>query len=185
MVRTEKELEDMFDEIGHPEMVFYDILVPEENDKYGLLGPLDKESPWYWIPNIEGQVESIYRYIERVLSPLGVNRESYLDYRGLERAIVLSFENAYMHGNKGWNYAPISMKILQGENGFVVRIRDYGFRDGDEIFDYDLILNEGRFKHQGVGFREMKDMPQEFNLEGNGSVINILVKYRVDNIEEA
>lgn len=185
MVRTEKQLEDMFEEIGNPEMVFYDILVPEETEGYKEFERLVKGMPWYWIPNTEGQLESIYRYIERVLSPLGVNPESYPDYRGLERAIVLSFENAYMHGNKRLNYAPISIKVLQGENGFVIRIKDRGLRDGDEIFDYDLVLNEGRFKYLGQGFREMKDMPQEFNLEGNGSVINILVKYRVDNIEEA
>lgn len=81
--------------------------------------------------------------------------------------------NAILRGNNKDPFVVASAKVLLGEKGWVLRIRDSG-----KGFNVDSVLKNGEYQYGGQGLKMLKEREGiQFNYEDNGSTLNVMDFY--------
>ncbi len=98
-------------------------------------------------------------------------------HRFLDNYYLLTDEliaNAVLRGNKKDSFVMASAKVLLGEKGWILRIRDSG-----NGFDVDRVLKNREYQYGGQGLSKLKAIEGiQFNYENNGSTLNIMGFYK-------
>ena len=159
MALIEKKVKQMLKEVGRPKMIRHDILSPKDNPDIFtevLLGhglPFFRPSSTY-VQSISDLTKIPYRIINEV------------------------FLNAFGRGNRGQADLPVSVRVFEGRKGRILRIRDSGAG-----FDYKGALNRKKngevyYQNSGFGLNLLDESSEvQASYEGDGSVINLHVKY--------
>lgn len=192
MVFVEKTLEEMFEQIEFSEFGIYETLIPEEefpiDVKTGLVlnfsykKRLDQHIFGY-VPNLITRLQSTPKFSSRRNPEFSVKSN-------ISSAICYAIENALTRGNnypfppkvdrrqteEDWprsnGHLPITIKTFIGTSGIIVRIRDSG-----RGFDYRTEIKRCRGENPHYGsVHIMESSVSEVSYEGNGSIVNILIK---------
>lgn len=82
--------------------------------------------------------------------------------------------NAILRGNNRDPFVTASAKVLLGDKGWVLRIRDSG-----SGFNVKRVLKNGEFQYNGTGLYALKVTSGiQFNFENNGNTLNIMGFYK-------
>ncbi|MBS3166184.1 hypothetical protein J4444_03615 [Candidatus Woesearchaeota archaeon] len=163
MTIVTKTLDQMLDEIKACECSYFDFWLPIER--------LDRHRIRY---ELGGYLDILSSYVDQILKNIspetGVSPDNLL-----ATVLVQAFENSLTRGNLRNLYLPISLKIFEGPEGVVFRIRDSGAG-----FDYNAILEQRRrgdgsyIQGSGMGLEVMNYKQYEVAFEGNGNTVNIM-----------
>jgi len=160
MVFIQKSLGDLLSESKFEKIILYEIL--EEMDILSFLNTF---------------CETVY--IMKILSTIGISK-----YCSDWHAVSLAIENCIVRGNKEIPYCLVSIKIFSGKKFNIIRLRDSGLRDNYENFDFQMIIEKmklGDFSYKkgyGEGIKGIDASTVFANYEGDGSIINLMVKNR-------
>lgn len=82
--------------------------------------------------------------------------------------------NAIIRGNHRDPFVIASAKVLLGNKGWILRIKDSG-----SGFDVERVLKNGEFQYGGTGLHLLKiTQGIQFNYENNGNTLNIMGFYK-------
>jgi hypothetical protein len=159
MVFIKKSLTEMLEEIEFRGLGSFDYIVPNENKQInpgnGLI-----------------ITEEYYHQLQEDL-------KNYVSVKRLPMSLVFAIENAYMRGNNcsdnlrkiNNGHLPIGIKSFYGKEGMVIRIRDSG-----KGFNFVNEIEKCNFRGEIHGMAMMDACLSEVSYEGNGSVVNIMIK---------
>ncbi|MBI2581582.1 ATP-binding protein [Candidatus Woesearchaeota archaeon] len=90
--------------------------------------------------------------------------------------ILEVLSNAVERGNGGVLGLPIWVEIYEGNKGYVLRVKDSG--KGFDFKEVIRTMKEGKryFKNEGNGFRLYDQSAHEVFFEGQGNIVNILIR---------
>jgi len=155
----------MLDEIKVRELSYFDFWRPIER--------LERHRIRY---GQEEYLDILPSYVNEILTKIspdtGVSPDNLLAV-----VLVQVFENALTRGNLRNLYLPISLKVFEGPEGVVFRIRDSGAG-----FDYNAVMDQRRkgdrsyIQGQGCSLGIMCYKQYEVAFEGNGSIVNIMAQ---------
>lgn len=165
MVLKNKPLEKMLEEIQYDGNCTYDIIIPKKNGRvyskkfYGGRG---------YVGAPKELMDGILEIIEDFMGED--------DHVKNWSAPIEIIENAFVRGNNYQADMAVSFKVFEGEEGLVLRIRDSG-----KGFDYKKKINqfhngEEYWQNLGWGLKDANRSSHVFSYEGNGSIVNIMMK---------
>lgn len=99
-------------------------------------------------------------------------------HQSMDESIGHSLENAFLRGNEGVGYLPVSLTLFSGRKGKIVRIRDNG-----KGFDFKRKINQMRsgetdyYYGKGRGLKVMDRSWSVVSYESNGSIVNIMLGF--------
>jgi hypothetical protein len=155
MTFLDKSLENMMNEIEFTKWIYFDYHAPEK----------------YW-----SVVDGTYltRWAKEILEivPSQIYEKENKDDE-TEMFIALALENSLLRGHKNDLSQPISVKVFEGEKGYVVRIRD-----GGKGFPFKQYIKEKNqhIEGNGQGLSTGRIIEHEVSYEGDGSIVNIMIK---------
>jgi len=162
MVFIDKPLEIMLEEIGFNSFLRFDYLVPQEEiERYDQGQNLHPDN----------------KYIIEVLQSIASNGKKLDSSQLMNIGYMVGFvlENAFTHGNQRSIDFPVSLKVLSGDHGVVVRIRDAGIG-----FDFKEKINQMRagdsnyFTGAGYGLQMIDRSSVQVGYEDKGSTVNLM-----------
>src|SRR3989338_5603381 len=140
MTLVEKSLDQMMDEISFTYVALAESWIPERNPESYCV----RNVPEYGV-----YVNLSPRYLERILTAIPSETEIVPDHL-LRTVVAQVMENSLTRSHNTDLSLPISVKILAGENGCIIRIRDSG-----NGFDHQQALQQlrtgGSPQYQGTG----------------------------------
>jgi len=161
MAFTDKNFETLLKEIGFERFVMDDLISPEKNPELFVKSSLNDK---LLCPSGE--------YKERILKKMQLEKDIVPIAKGLIGECVL---NIYEHAHQLDESLPLSIKIAEGTNGYVIRLRDSG-----PGFDYQEVIGKikndktGEYCHRyGVGMASLYAYDVEAGFEEGGRVLNI------------
>jgi len=154
MVIAEKTFEEMRVAIGGVDSVTCDVLVPYvDADMFETIEMRDGTI-------LQAPCKD---YISDLADSLGANAHA------VEEAIF----NAFGRGNNNQGDLPVSIAVLEGPDGYILRITDSG-----KGFDYEDVYNQrvnGQryWQNMGFGFEWYDSIPGTVWFEGRGNTLNM------------
>ena len=124
---------------------------------------------------------NIFDYIsDRIISGIIKPRETYARFPDCESWVVSVFEealaNSIGHGNNKDHNLITSVKVIECDDGYIVRIRDSGEGfNPTEIARKRENVEHGSFKYLGEGFNFFLSINAQISYENNGTVFNVAV----------
>ena len=163
MVLIAKSLEEMTEEIGDPRFSYYEIFTPEK-DIENFEERTYAGNPYVNVKN---------GFIDRLMDELNLHRTSRWEAGS---AVALALENALTRGHLCDNSLSVSVKVITGDYGSVIRIRDSG--PGFDFLGHIRERIEGKYygTGRGSGILFFDHCGPQISYEGNGSIVNILVR---------
>jgi hypothetical protein len=189
MTFVDKSLDEMLEEIEFVEVGIYDIIIPKTRVHIDLDSPLAITTKYR-----KALVEHTYKYISNLVTK-SVNKskkedpycenipeEHLISFAVATTLVGLTFaiENAYTRGNNypryeertNEGYLPFTVKSFCGDKGIVFRVRDSGIG-----FDYKKAIARIPQRNDRLhGMKLLKDAIAEVSYEGDGSIVNIMIK---------
>lgn len=168
---TEKELDQMMDEIEFREWLVMDPIIPAELDVSPLppLYEVSESTPSLWE---SGNFSPFQIKLHKIYARYGID----------SRLVCLALENAFLHGNRNNVDLPVELNIYEGDKGLVTTVKNLG-----EGFDYrkvtfdlrqSLTIRKNSYSQRsGQGFYEFEKPhfnPAEVSFSDYGRQVNIL-----------
>jgi hypothetical protein len=163
MVLIAKSLEEMTQEIGNPQFSYYGIFTPEKDVENF------EERTYAGNPYVNVRKS----FIDALMDELNLHKTSKWEAGS---AVALALENSLTRGHLCDDFLPVSIKVFTGDYGSVIRIRDSG--PGFDFLGHIRERTEGKYygTGRGTGILFFDHCGPQVSYEGDGSIVNILVK---------
>ena len=156
---------------GYIRMLDYKLFNPDKNSLN--FNPFKKMPKSY-----EKSCPEIKQFIGTLLK-LCNSRKTIKDYHkfhDVEFPLEEIIRNAIFHGNNADPILQMSLKIIELNNAYIIRIRDSGVGYNVQEKQSSMVNNRPYFKHYGEGTRATAFTPVKITYENKGTTWNIIME---------
>lgn len=172
MTLINKSFEQMLEEIDFEKFIRHDNVCPEKNPEKFRRGQDVNDS---FMPHTE-YIEEIKKQMKDIIEPNKVYYPSEYPPGVLTKVIEETMLNMYERANDCTDWLNMSVKLAQGSKGYVLRFRDSG--KGFNFKEKVKRMKKGKkySQRKGCGLKILNNGIIESSFEGNGNIVNIMIK---------